>query len=295
MLIGHQQQWQFLKKSIETKKISHAYLFIGQEKLGKKTLAKSWASLLLGAKDKDNYALSNLILLEPANQEIKIAQIRDLIWQLSLKPLEQSKRVAIIDNAHLMNQEAQTCLLKTLEEPKGNSVLILITDKPVSLLPTILSRVQIIKFKPIKKEEIKKYLLTQGLNEKEAEEISQISLGRPGRAIDFLLNKQRRADFYQKIKEINNLIDAPLVNRFQYVKKLIQEETEVLNILDIWLNYFRAKLICQTSNGKNQTDFNQISLKKLKKLLEKIQETKILISTTNINSQLALENLMLEF
>lgn len=292
MLIGHQLTWQFLKKTKEMGKLAHAYLFIGQEKLGKKTLAKEWVSLLLG--NKNIYSSPDVILLEGNYSEIKIGQIRDLIWQLSLKPLEAPLKIAIIDNAHLMNQEAQTCLLKTLEEPKGKSLLVLITHQPVSLLPTIISRSQIIKFKPVEKEEIKKYLLKQGLSEKEAEEITQIALGRPGLAIEFLRDKQKRNDFYQKIKEIKNLSNASLAMRFQYVKNLNQELTDLLNILDVWLIYFRT-ILMQQINSQESGSLNQSSFKKLKNLLEKIQETKSLISTTNVNPQLALENLMLAF
>jgi len=292
MLIGHQLTWQFLKKTKEMGKLAHAYLFIGQEKLGKKTLAKEWVSLLL--ENKNIYSSPDVILLEGNYSEIKIGQIRDLIWQLSLKPLEAPLKIAIIDNAHLMNQEAQTCLLKTLEEPKGKSLLVLITHQPVSLLPTIISRSQIIKFKPVEKEEIKKYLLKQGLSEKEAEEITQIALGRPGLAIEFLRDKQKRNDFYQKIKEIKNLSNASLAMRFQYVKNLNQELTDLLNILDVWLIYFRT-ILMQQINSQESGSLNQSSFKKLKNLLEKIQETKSLISTTNVNPQLALENLMLAF
>jgi len=292
MLIGHQLTWQFLKKTKEMGKLAHAYLFIGQEKLGKKTLAKEWVSLLL--ENKNIYSSPDVILLEGNYSEIKIGQIRDLIWQLSLKPLEAPLKIAIIDNAHLMNQEAQTCLLKTLEEPKGKSLLVLITHQPASLLPTIISRSQIIKFKPVEKEEIKKYLLKQGLSEKEAEEITQIALGRPGLAIEFLRDKQKRNDFYQKIKEIKNLSNASLAVRFQYIKNLNQELTDLLNILDVWLIYFRT-ILMQQINSQESGSLNQSSLKKLKNLLEKIQETKSLISTTNVNPQLALENLMLAF
>ncbi|PIV68380.1 MAG: hypothetical protein COS07_04185, partial [Candidatus Aenigmarchaeota archaeon CG01_land_8_20_14_3_00_37_9] len=158
----------------ESGRISHAYLFCGQEKLGKKTIALEWISSLFG-QDLQNAQHPDLIFLEPTDppsvkdskekptgkKEIRISQIRELIWKLSLKPYSAPYKAVIIDQAHLMNQDAQTSLLKTLEEPKGKTFLILITEMPESLFPTIRSRVENIKFYPVKKEEIKNYLKKQ--------------------------------------------------------------------------------------------------------------------------------------
>ena len=142
MLIGHQKQREFLEKTAKSGKLPHAYLFSGQEKLGKKTLALELASFLIGLpqdKNKNHFSPLNshyltnnhpdFIFIEPkqpdssksltAKKEIYILQIKDLIKRISLRPSLSKLKVAIIDNAHLMNQEAQTCLLKTLEEPKG--------------------------------------------------------------------------------------------------------------------------------------------------------------------------------
>lgn len=89
----------------------------------------------------------NFLLVEPIKKRIQVDQIREILWRFSLKSAGDSYKVVVIDQAHLMNQEAQTCLLKTLEEPKGNSLIVLITEHPALLFETILSRVQKIKFK----------------------------------------------------------------------------------------------------------------------------------------------------
>ena len=286
MILGHKRQWEFLKKTVESEKIPHAFLFSGQSNLGKKTIAFELAFLLLGEKNKQH---PDLILVEPTEKEIQIAQIRDLNWKLSLKPYSVPFKVAILDQAHLMNSEAQNCLLKTLEEPKGKTVLILIAESPGLLLPTIVSRCENIKFYQVGQEIMQKYLKEQGVSDKEIKEISQISQGRPGVAVDFLTNPQAVKDRAERVKELSNLLKSDLASRFQYAKK-ISQEPNLKDIMNIWLAYFREELL---NNLKLQKP--AISLKKLKNILWKIQTTNSLLESTNINTKLALEILMLEF
>jgi len=347
-IIGHKEQREFLKKSAELNRISHAYLFCGQEKLGKKTIALEWISWLIeqsemkkrikfSSPDESRMAkvgskkqafslaladvrakedLSSLILkghpdlifLEPTEppsvkdsrekptgkKEIRISQIRELIWKLSLKPYSASFKAVIIDQAHLMNSEAQTCLLKTLEEPKGETFLILITEMPESLFPTIRSRVENIKFYPVKKEEIKNYLKKQGISEKDSEEICKLSRGRPGVAIDFVSNPQKVNLFQEKIRELDSVSNSDVAIRFQYAKNLSQNLEIMKEVLDIWLSHFRTILFSMVGNRKPEIDNKKYSIDKLKNILKLIQTTKFLILTTNINARLALEILMLE-
>ncbi len=298
MIIGHQKQWEFLRKSAETGKISHAYLFVGQDQLGKRTMALKWISFLFGRTPSQNNGggkgsqQPDLILIEPEKKEIKIGQIRDLIWKFSLKPYSAPLKIVLIDQAHVMNQEAQTCLLKTLEEPKGKALLILITAFPEYLLPTILSRVQTLKFYPVSKKEIKDYFKKQGISEGEIENITEFSLGRPGKALDFISDSKKLESFHQKVKELNRISDSTIAFRFQYAKNLSEDPQNLKTTLDIWLSYFRNILLLKINKGKSAT---QHSISELKNILKLIQTTKFLISTTNVNPRLALERLMLEF
>ncbi len=296
-IIGHQKQWEFLKKAANTGKISHAYLFTGQEKLGKKTMALEWISLLFGQTPNQDFGgvqHPDLLCIQPEDKEIQIGQIRELIWKLSLKPYSAPFKAVIIDQAHSMNQEAQTSILKTLEEPKGKTFLILITEYPEHLFSTIRSRVETLKFYPVKKEEIKNYLKKQGISEKDSEEISKISMGKPGIALDFISNPQKINLFQEKVKELNKVLNSEMAFRFQYAKDLSQEEN-LSEVLNIWLNYFRNILLSHLNLQKKWVSLTkEYSLEKLKNILNLIQNTKFLISTTNINTRLALEILMLE-
>ena len=168
MVIGHQKQWQYLKRMVDSGKIPQALLFSGQEKLGKKKVALEFISLLF---KESPIGHPDFLLIEPKERQIKIDQIRDLSWRLSLKPIKSFLKAAIIDQAHLMTIEAQNCFLKTLEEPRGETILILITEYPNFLLPTILSRCEILKFYPVKNEELRKFLIEKGIEKEKIEKI----------------------------------------------------------------------------------------------------------------------------
>ena len=252
MIIGHQKQLNYLKRMAESGKIPHALLFSGQEKLGKKTIALEFISRLfeepgvpkiLGGRHPD------FILIEPQGKQIQIDQIRDLSWRLSLKPIKAQLKAAIIDESHSMTREAQNCFLKTLEEPKGNTLLILVTEKPNFLLPTIISRCQIIKFYPVKKDEIERYLKNQGGSSKgEIEEIAKISQGRPGRAVELASSKEKFEFYKKRTKELDEILNSNLATRFQYAKDLSRQEN-LREILEIWLNYFRNIFIKNCSSA----------------------------------------------
>ncbi len=289
MIIGHQKQRQFLKGLVKFKEIPHAYLFCGQEKLGKKTIALEFAKLLnesylIGTQNPD------LILIEPKGSIIQISQIRELNWKLSLKPSFALFKIVIIDQAHCMNQEAQSCFLKTLEEPKGKTLLILISDQPQKLFSTTLSRVQKIRFLPVRTTEIENYLKNQGIETKKIKEIIEFSLGRPGIALDFLSYPEKLEKQKKIIQELTNISMTSIAFRFQYIEALskIQNLKEVLNI---WLAYFR-NILLQSLGQKTKVSIYPIQ--KLKNILKQIQKTDFLLSTTNANSRLSLEKLILE-
>jgi len=289
MIVGHQKQWQFLQKSAKTDRISHAYLFSGQEKLGKRTIAYELIKLFFDGKIKQ--AHPDFFYIEPAEREIQIKQIRDLNQRLSLKPFSAPLKTAIIDRAHLMNAEAQNCLLKTLEEPRGRTCLILVSEYPEFLFPTIRSRVETIKFYPVPLKEIEDYLKNQGVNQEKSRLISQVSRGKPGAAIDFLNYPQRLKEREALLNEIIKLTKSDLAFRFQYAKKLSQVNN-LKEILDIWSFRFREILISRLNNAGTGGD--KLIIFKLKNILERIQSTNFLVSTTNVNPRLALEILMLE-
>ena len=300
-VIGHQNILQYLEKSSQAGKISHAYLFFGPDRIGKKTVALEFIKLIncLGkekpcstcrsCRDIDNDTHPDLILIGPVKKEVQIGQIRDLNWRLSLQSHSSPFKAAIIDKAHLMNQEAQNALLKTLEEPRGRAVMVLVTAFPELLLPTIASRAEKIRFLPPPREEIKKYLKEKKVSDGLAEKLISASLGKPGEIIDFLTDSKKLKEREQKIQELEKLIRSPLSDRFQYAKKESQDLKDLTRTLDVWLRYFREKLL--SSFGQKNP---KIPIKKQKKIINLIQDINFLISKTEVNRRLALEILLLE-
>lgn len=297
MLIGHHKQWQYLKKLAETKKIPHAFLFFGEEKLGKKTLALEFVKFLncqnlsrpcqncRFCQDIKKGIFPDFLLISPQKKEIQISQIKELQHYLSFKPYQSFYKTVVIDQAHLLNQEAQSCLLKTLEEPKGQAILFLITEYPEMLFETILSRVQELRFFPIKISEIEEYLEKKDAKPEQAKELAYLSQGRPGVALDFFFDSKKVKSFKEQGKELETLISSSLISRFNYAKDLsTKEPQEIKEVLYIWLQYFRKKLLTENKNY----------LPKTKKILNFIQRTNFLIERTNVSSRLALEILMLE-
>jgi len=301
MIIGHEKQWDFLKRQLQNLRVPHAFLFSGEGKLGKRKVAFEFLKLLncqnsdfsekpcqvcQSCRAIEKGVHPDFFLIKPEKTGIGISQIRQLAESLSLKPYFQWK-TAVIDQACLMTAEAQNCLLKTLEEPSGKTCLILISEHPSLLFGTILSRVQEIKFFPVKKEKILDYLINQGIKKSEAQEIVELSSGRPGQAIEFLSNPEKLNEYKSRIKEFLLVFKGNLAQRFHYAKVLTAENENLKEVFDIWLNHLRQSMISKIK----KKDFDDVL--KMKKILEEIAEIQSLISQSNINKRLALETLFL--
>lgn len=355
MLIGHQKQWNFLKKKFQLNQLSHVYLFTGPDEIGKKKFAFEFTKLIncidphhqnkfgegASEKNKPTFACElrtgkeecqnckliekekhpDVLMVKPKEDksvpksgdgrtgtparlsglgEIEIAQIRGVQQFLSLKPYYGSLKTVIVDEAEKMNQEAQSCFLKTLEEPKGRTLLILISSKPEMLLPTILSRCQTVKFFLVSLAEIKNYLIEKEIPAKKAEMLINISDGKPGRVIKFLLEPDKITKEKKVLNEILEVCNSDLAAKFRYVKNL--QEVDFSEIIDIFKRYFRELLLFKIGiNGFGEFDYFPPPSEKLKsysltKLKEAIRLAEIIgfrLSTTNVNPKLALEILLL--
>jgi DNA polymerase-3 subunit delta' len=307
MLIGHHRQLQYLKNLAETGKIPHALLFYGQSQLGKRTAALEFVKLISchsalelptpGILKTPEFSCSScsscleiekgiypdLKAIGPLEKEIKIAQVREVIHFLSLKPFYKLKAV-LIDQAHLMSKEAQGCLLKTLEEPPGKAILILITEQPEMLLPTVLSRVQRLSFFAVEQDELARHLVLKGAPENRARDLSMMSFGKPGRAIELLSDKERIKKEELMFQGFLTSLGSSLADSFQYVKELNQDKSfQLRETFELWLFYLRS--ILQKQN------FGDL---RAKKALVAVEKALFLTESTNVNSRLLLENVLLE-
>jgi DNA polymerase-3 subunit delta' len=304
MIIGHEKQKKILEMFARKRNIPHAMLFSGPEKIGKKKIAMDFVKSLFCEIEKDFcgecYSCRNidlntfpdLVFLSPVDGNIEIALIRELENKLSLKSYSGSLKVGIIDDVHLMRKDVQNALLKTLEEPKGDTLLILITPYPEMLLPTIRSRVEQIKFSVISKEEIEKHLVELGLSNEKSKEIAMISSGQIGKAIEFFEDNDKLKFFNEAVRDISSLINLPLFQRFAYSKKLNETPEDIVKVLDVWERFFRREMLLNVFNNKGVV--KGYNLKKIKEIIDEVGKTKYLVEKTNTNKKLALENLLLQ-
>jgi len=310
MVIGHQKILQFFKQSVENKRLSHAYLFTGPAHLGKKTVALEFIRMLIG-QEINHAAQPDILIVEPEvvekdgikkELEISIDWTRKIQHQMSLFPYSAPFKIALIDRAEKMTVEAGNCLLKTLEEPSGQAILILITTNPQLILPTIVSRCQTVKFLPVAGEEIEKVLLNrnqgQPLNLKQ---IIRFANGRPGLVIRYLENPELLKHQNEVIGQLEELLKGNINDRYVYVEKMAKDISQTQQILNYWLCWFRDLLLmtvgCSdlavcSELGRYQGVY---SLAKLLKIIQTIKKTSRLLSNSSINARLALEVLMLEF
>lgn len=265
-IVGHRKQREYLKRLAELGKIPHALLFVGPEKVGKKTCALEFARSLLGDFKKTH---PDLLLISPEDGEIRIAQVKDLIWKLALKPYSAPLKIAIIDEADKMTRESQNCFLKTLEEPKAKTLLIIVAEHAENLLPTILSRCQLVKFNLVSAKKIAAHF---------PEEITALCRGAPGRAAQMLAEPRKIAETKEIAGELERAKTGDLASRFQSAKAWAERD-DLPEILNIWQDLLRRDLF----SPKNVA------------ILKQLQNVSYLIQKTDASRRLALETLMLEF
>lgn len=255
-ILGHQKIINFLKTSVEKNRISHAYLFSGDRGSGKFQAALFFAKLILSLpphqktftvdqdKNNDDKSKRDYLKIIPiktwcggeenlennpdfklidAKENIGIGEIRDLIRFLSFKACENFK-IAVVNNAELMTQEAESAFLKTLEEPNGKAVIILITALAGKLKETILSRLIRINFRPV-----------------------------PGEILE---------DKEKKIKEFEKILNSSLFDKFDYVGKKCENREDLADFFENCRIYFRKKMIKEASEKKNEEALKAVNFLK---------------------------------
>lgn len=240
-IIGNNKIKDILIKSVNQNTISHSYLFVGTQGIGKKMIAAEFAKMLLcmGEKKYCNNCKSciefdtnnnpDFLYIEPDGNNIKIEQIRYLQKKIQEKPIISEKKVYIINDADYMTVEAQNCLLKTLEEPPEFATIILIGSNENSFLTTIKSRCMIIHFQGLKNEEIEKLLKEEYNISNLSENIIETFQGSIGKAI-LLKDKKEEYDKIQNM--IDNLDKKDLIDIVKLSEPLYKLKEEIFEILD---------------------------------------------------------------
>ena len=277
-MIFYSKQWDFLNKNFESESLAHAFLFSGKDVNLVEKFTKEFTKLINCLSDKkpcskcqnckmiEGGIFTDLMVIKSSDSpsskknekdmmEISIEQVRDSQNFLSFKSYYGNFKAVVVNNADRMTKDAQSCFLKTLEEPKGKTVIVLITSNPDLLLPTINSRCQQIKFS----NDLKSVMSIED----------------------------------QKIlQDLSRVINLDLAEKFNYAKNINLEEGNFNKILSMLQSYFRNELLSKLGIGEySQKSYSIEKLKKIIKLIDKINHQS---NTYNINQKLALEIILIE-
>lgn len=262
-ITGHEWAAKLLAQHIAHGEVRHAYLFAGPPGIGRRTLALRFAQALnctqppepgqpclscRTCQQIERMQHTDLVVAqaETVGGTFKVEQVREVTHALSFSPYQAAYRVALLLRFQEANPSAQNALLKTLEEPAERAVLLLTADAPDALLPTIVSRCEVLRLRPMAVDGLAQALQTRwSLPAAEAQTLAHLSGGRVGAALRY----QRDPDLLEKrlfwAAEALRLLRCPLRERFAFsetnTKKLDREGLREL--FQIWLSFWRDVLI----------------------------------------------------
>ena len=210
-IIGHDRQLSTLRSALTSNRLHHAYFFAGPEGVGKRTTAIALAKAVHCMQLDDDFCAQcvncarisdgnhpDVRFVEPlaGKKEISIQQIRELERELNYRSFSGGRKIAVIDPATSMNLASQNALLKTLEEPPQDSLILLIAANAGALLPTVRSRCLRLPFAPLTRREVAGFLQAKlAMNTGDAEFLAALSMGSIGAAVnldkDELIEKRR--------------------------------------------------------------------------------------------------------
>ncbi|HEY6286196.1 MAG TPA: DNA polymerase III subunit delta' [Ktedonobacteraceae bacterium] len=324
-IVGHEHAINTLRRALVAQRVRHAYLFTGPEHIGKALLAQRLAQTLLctgGIDTHDapqnpcNTCLScrkvmhgnhpdvHYISRPPEKQFILIEQVRALQVDAARKTLEGRRNIFIIQGMHEMNVQAANCLLKTLEEPEPDVVLLLTAPDPGSLLPTILSRVQQVPMQLLTTKQIKSALEDRWQVEAdEANLIAALAAGRMGWAAQAVEDEDMLAERQAQLETLAKLSTAGKVQRFDVAQRLSAESDKLHGILELWLLWWRDMVLAANNcldlivnvdmQGIIQNQAAKVGAAESQRMVRAILGTMEALDQ-NVNARVALEVLMLD-
>ncbi|NWF92179.1 MAG: DNA polymerase III subunit delta' [Syntrophaceae bacterium] len=320
-VLGHAKPIEFLKRAIKEEKVSHSYLFLGNEGIGKKWTALQFAKALncleasaeqwdacdrcISCRKIDHHLHPDVLLIEPEGQTLKVAQVRQMQRDLAYRPYEGRRRFCILAAADRMAPNMSNTLLKTLEEPPLHTVIVLLANNPRLLLPTILSRCQPIRFYPLPIPLVSNWLVErEGLNGEEAHLLAALSEGSPGKALE-IREQMRQIPREELLIDLIGLKTIPFEKKESWAECLSSNRDTVVLILEVTKTLLRdlvmmktlkdgAKLIHSDLRHQMEAIAPKWNLPSLLNRMEALHQT-LLAIRGNANIMLSLEAMMLSW
>ncbi|MGH2619380.1 MAG: ATP-binding protein [Anaerolineales bacterium] len=327
-LIGNEQAVSRLRGQITQNRVRHAYLFTGPPAIGKRTLGLRFAQALncerpgrpgdfcapgdpaacrvcRGVPDQTD---PDLHILTP-EESIRVDEIRLLQSRLALAPYAGRWRIGLLPDFHQATVSSANAMLKTLEEPPSRVILLLTSPEQELLLPTVVSRCEVVPLRTVATDTIVKSLQERGLAPERADLLAAVADGRPGRAIALAEDSMAAEERTAALQEISDLMQLGINQRFARVEwligkgELVEQRRRVENLLLEWMSLWRdlvhqgygAELAARNPDfapaverGANQlaAEERQSTLRSLAASLHAVE--------ANANLRLTLEALLLE-
>jgi len=254
-IIGHEDILTFFDKAQATNHLHHAYLFVGRPQLGKRTVAEHLAKTFFSSEaslhtNPDFFFLKRGIHEKTGKtkKHISVDDVYELRHFLQGKPFFHKKKIVIIDDAHLLSIGAMNAILKTLEEPRGDTTIFLIAEDEHLLLETIRSRCQICYFYPVQTSSIDASLVEKKIDPSLATSMATLSGGYPGKAIQWMTDMDHYEWYKKEVARCHDLFGKPFSQQLARVEDLFAKKedhigarSELLTVLDIWLFCLRER------------------------------------------------------
>ncbi len=321
---GHDWAVDRLRRAIVNDRLRHAYLFVGIDAIGKRTLAYSLA-MALNAPHTDETANIDLesntarrvmsgnhpdIVLSQLDEKtgaLKIEAVRDVTSKLALRPYEARYRVAILDEFQNARPQAQDALLKTLEEPAETALLVVLARSSDSILSTITSRCQTLSLRPLPVDDVRRILEQQySVAPPEADLIARVSGGRVGWAIDAA---QPDSPALQQRETALNMLEEALRHqrkgRFDIAEGLGRDKQGLFPLLELWMTYWRDVMLVASGTNLPLTNIDRedavrdlaaaLTTDEAAAALSVTRETLTTLQRTNTNPRLAVEVMFLDW
>jgi len=307
-VLGHVKTLEIIQSYLEKSRFSGAFIFSGPEGIGKRMVAKLIAGQLncTGETDRPCGSCSgclkiqkeehpDLHVIQNGQSQIKIEDIRGILRQANLRPYEGRSKVFIIDNAHKLNSEAANSLLKVLEEPPKDVLIILVTHKPQNIIKTVLSRCKQIKFSPLIRAQLETVLINNyALDKASAHFLAFYAEGRLGLAL--------RLKDTRLLQEKNKIFDSFILSSKPLDRNLLGQNKEQLQVcFNILASWFRDIYLLKAGlpdqeiiHADRQSDLRKLmprfSFKQLDEIMAALSDSALYLEK-NINSKLLLHNL----
>lgn len=268
-ILGQKQVKTLLNRIFETERMAHAYLFRGPDGVGKKLTALLTAARVNCLEPDKKGACSrcvscnkfrsdnhpDIVLVSPENGAIKIDRIRELCRSLAFPPYESKMRVVIIEDVHTMTPEAANSLLKTLEEPPENNLLILTAESSRELLPTIVSRCQVMTFYGLLANECIQVIQRQNpaLERNESRLLAELADGSPGRAL--MMQQKGLVAVYRSVVELLDQDNQEEPDSISEVLQMAADIGALKEDLPLLLGLLRIRLRDLLINADQGGDF----------------------------------------